>query len=269
VLDIEELDTPLYRTFSKARLLEAISSNTLVLVRPKLWEDPFENFLLQVQVSLDNGRAVSIGDLHDRYYGQCWTLNEESDALWRIYSPTSTGMKVRTTARRLFDALYGQNTTVPTLALFLGLVRYLPAAQFASMLGNRDVARSLLLDATGINQVRTLLWKRYEFSHEAEVRLIYRETRQRYDRRVDVRPFAIDPNELFQEVVLDPRVKASTAVRLERSLRRGGYTGPVRRSELYRFSAPSVILPKPGRRPPGVRTWYQLRADRLRTRDWR
>jgi hypothetical protein len=268
VLDVENLDTPIYRIFPTARLLQTVKSRNLVLVRPKLWEDPFENFLLQVRVEVDGG-VISIADLHDRYFGQCWTMNEETDAMWRIYSPTSTGLKVRTTVRRLFDSLYGQNATKPELALFLGLVRYIPEQQFGSILGNRDIARTLLLDATGINQVRTLLLKRYEFSHEAEVRIVFREVKPRYNVGLDIRTFDIDPNKLFEEVVLDPRAKKLTATRLERSLRRAGYAGTIRQSDLYTFSASDVTIASPGPRPAGARTWYDVRADKLRTTDWR
>ena len=81
-----DLDKPLYRIFSFQRLEEIFQENKLTLVKPRLWEDPFENFILNSTGYLADGREFQIG-FRDNFYGQCWSLTIESDAMWRIYSP--------------------------------------------------------------------------------------------------------------------------------------------------------------------------------------
>jgi len=41
-LDDKDLDKPIYRIFSFSRLKEIFDTNQLTLVKPKLWDDPFE-----------------------------------------------------------------------------------------------------------------------------------------------------------------------------------------------------------------------------------
>ena len=266
MLDVDDLDTPIYRWFSNDRFLELLRTGQLTLVRPRMWEDPFENFLMGAAVRLSSGEPVSLADLQSRFYGQCWTFNRESDALWRIYSPLKTGVKVATTARKLFDAIWSDEPRDADLSCFLGLVRYLPEAQFAAILRDQNVARSLLLDGTGLGHVRMLLLKREEFSHEAEVRLLFRDVRRERAPGPNVVQFEIDPSRLFDEVVLDPRADAATVGRLQDEIGTLGYAGAVRQSPLYRLPDFEITIERPGRRRPGVRTWYTITDGELRMR---
>ena len=102
----EEVNKHVYRVMSLRRFYELFSNQENVLVRPSKWEDPFENFILNAQVRLSDGTIAKFGFRND-FYGQCWTKLTSSDALWRIYSPEKTGIRVRTTVENLFASLYG------------------------------------------------------------------------------------------------------------------------------------------------------------------
>jgi hypothetical protein len=78
---------PIYRIFSIDRFVELARTRQNVLVSPYKWDDPFENFLLRCPVRDASGRTLRMGNLAERWYGQCWTSTRESDAMWRIYSP--------------------------------------------------------------------------------------------------------------------------------------------------------------------------------------
>jgi hypothetical protein len=269
ILDLEDLDRPLYRVFPRHRMREVLRDRALTLVRPAMWDDPFENFLLRAHATLE-GQRVSLSDLHDRYYGQCWTLNEESDAMWRIYSSDmKDAVKARTTVRRLFDAIYDDTVPTPELSFFLGLVKYVPQAQIATIMKTPEIARMLVLDNTGIQQVQLLLAKRYEFSHEAEVRLLFREMASDYDHGQKVRSFRVDPSALFDELVLDPRASQDTVAELTEEMRAHGYVGTVRQSELYSIPAFNVDLDDPGERQMGSRTSYAVADGAIRLSDAR
>ena len=97
----KDLDKKIYRIFSFQRLKEIFDEQKLTLVKPKLWDDPFENFILNSTGILPDGRCCSFA-FRDHYYGQCWSLNKERDAMWRIYSPNKDGVKVHTTIRKLY-----------------------------------------------------------------------------------------------------------------------------------------------------------------------
>lgn len=51
-ININNIDTPVYRIFSYERFIELITTNQLVLVQPSMWDDPYENFFLKTEVGL-------------------------------------------------------------------------------------------------------------------------------------------------------------------------------------------------------------------------
>lgn len=81
-----EFDDHIYRIISYDRFLEMFDSCNNILVKPKLWEDTFENFTLKSKLRYPDGSEIVL-DAHERLYGQCWTTSKASDAMWRIYSP--------------------------------------------------------------------------------------------------------------------------------------------------------------------------------------
>jgi hypothetical protein len=95
--------------------------------------------------------------------------------------------------------------------------------------------------AGGLGHARALLIKREPFQHEREVRLIYVEHREGYG---NGRLFSIptDPNLLFEEVVLDPRLQAEDVREREAELRSLGFNGPVTKSDLYQSEMHEIML---------------------------
>ena len=51
----KDFDKYIYRVVSLERLVELFVSKENTLVKPKLWEDTFENFILQSPVQLSSG----------------------------------------------------------------------------------------------------------------------------------------------------------------------------------------------------------------------
>ena len=106
LLDIPDLDAPIYRIYSSSRFLDLACSRKNGLVKLRLWDDPFENFFLRSEVTGPGGEKISIENIAEDWYGQCWTLNADTDAMWRIYSHDKDGIKIRTTIRKLFNSFY-------------------------------------------------------------------------------------------------------------------------------------------------------------------
>lgn len=120
-----------------------------MLVRPSKWEDPFENFILRA----------------DSVYGQCWTLQRSSDAMWRIYSPKVDAVRIRSTARRLLESLNQIRGSSGHREAFIGRVRYLNNQRLMSY------AKKIQRQGPAV-LASTILVKCPAFKHEREVRLV-------------------------------------------------------------------------------------------------
>jgi hypothetical protein len=239
-LRTEDAEKKIYRIFSIQRFLEMCATRQNALVRPALWDDPFENFVLRSTAVLRSNDHLSIG-FKDALYGQCWTFQRDSDAMWRIYSPDKMGVRVRTTVSALYDALRRGCRQFADLSCFIGRVQYLRQDKLLAMLNDSGLAQAGVLDPTGRGQASTLLIKRKEFRHEQEVRLIYFNHDQGHT--ADLYRHQIDPVDLIDEVAFDPRLSdelfkvfASHVVELGFEKRR------VIRSPLYRLPALQLHL---------------------------
>jgi DUF2971 family protein len=240
-----DLDRPIYRVFSFKRLEEIFQEKKLTLVKPRLWEDPFENFILNSTGYLPDGREFQIG-FRDNFYGQCWTLTTESDAMWRIYSPEKNGVKVKTTIRKLFTPLYKaggeykkMNGAKYNLSSFIGKVKYANTKTLVAMLKDKERMSGKIFDQTGWGQASTFFFKRVAFKHEKEVRLIYN---SQDDNQFDVFKFEIEPNDLFDEIVFDPRISLSEYQEMSAKLIEWGYHKSVIQSGLYKLKTFTMLL---------------------------
>lgn len=240
-----DLDRPVYRIFSFERLKEIFSENKLTLVKPKLWDDPFENFILKSTGVFPDGRHFDI-HFRENYYGQCWSLTKESDAMWRIYSPKKDGLKVKTTIRKLFTPLFNlcdcnqnKGENIQRLSSFIGKVKYADTATLIEMLSDKERMSGKIFDQTGWGQASSFFFKRKEFKHENEIRLIYNFQNGNVS---NFFKFSIDPLQLFEEIVFDPRI-TKTEYEIQKSvLISMGYNKKVIQSELYKIKTFTVLL---------------------------
>ena len=75
-IDIKNLDQKIYRITTIKRLKKMMRSNELVLVNPIKWDDSFENFFLRRNAIMQDGTKVSLEDISNSWYGQCWSFNK-------------------------------------------------------------------------------------------------------------------------------------------------------------------------------------------------
>jgi len=245
LLGIRSPDVPIYRTFRVKHIRTLLASKAMVLIAPRLWDDPFESLMSHaVIIDADRGGFSRPANLRKATFALCWSLNAESDALWRIYStiikdPTTMrntcvgeeGIRVRTTAHRLLSALWRANPSDPGESCFLGVVRYMPQRETVQHLGEivRTAAGTM---PSGRAQAESLLFKREPFAHERETRLIYIEHRPGFERE-ELFPIPVEPNELFRHLALDPRLSVDDARERHAEIRELGFTGEIVQSGLY------------------------------------
>lgn len=241
----EDLDTPIYRIFSFKRLEEVFKEKKLTLVKPELWDDPFENFILHSIAIRPDGSKFEI-EFRDDYYGQCWSLQKESDAMWRIYSPEKDGVKVKTTIRKLIQSLLdAENTSNNNYysplkkVSFIGKVKYEKAFHLVQMLKDKERMSNKIYDETGWGQASTFFFKREAFRHEKEVRIIFN---SQYDHKLKLHKININPLDLFDNIVFDPRMTREKYIENKLQVKNWGYTKPIRQSSLYKLRALTLLL---------------------------
>lgn len=224
-----EKDDAVYRIFGIERLLSIFDTKLLTLVKPKKWDDPFENFILKSKASFINGENVTFG-FANHIFGQCWSLHKETDAMWRIYSHEKNGVKVKSTSKKLRESL-ASKVENPELSAFIGKVLYKNEKELTSMTQDRTRMQHKIFDTSGRGHAEALLFKRKEFTHEKEVRLIY--SGKEADAASDIFSYEINPYELIEEIVFDPRMDKLLAKIYEAHFKGIGFQGKITQSNLY------------------------------------
>ena len=235
-----DLDTVVYRIFNYNRFCSLLQTCQNTLVHPQAWQDPFENFLLNSQ-AMYHGQRVSLRPVRDSWYGQCWTFKEECDGMWRSNTNNTVdrAVKVKTTARKLFESFYDFTNPFHTISFFIGRIEYVNVNQLNAFFQR---AYSNLTDVTNISQMMTLLTKRQEFSYEDELRLLYC-IGANGNPAPNTFQYGIDPNALFDEVVLDPWTSDADMQTEENAMRQAGFNNPIRRSDLYQPNMNVIQIP--------------------------
>ena len=96
----KDYNSSIYRCIHFERLLEMLLHKNIVLVKTRMWEDPYENFLFNTKIR-SGAHYTSLGSFTDSLYGHCWTMKKDTDALWRIYSPTKQAVIIKTKISKL------------------------------------------------------------------------------------------------------------------------------------------------------------------------
>lgn len=208
VLNGLDLDKPIYKYIPLKYVLQMLKTKQLYMSKVKDWEDTYENFYLKQDFRV-KGMMLRADHLANQVYGQSWTLQNESDAMWRIYSNikkiNDVAIKVKTTSRKLFDAIYTDDACMATTSI--GLVQYLYKNELNKWLKSLNLTGA---QDFGKHVVPSMYMKRKPFAHEMEVRpIVFLDH--------DAGPglfYDIDPNILFDEYVIDPRLDNATATKV-------------------------------------------------------
>lgn len=248
-LSEEELDQPIYRIYALDRFKALVAAGQDALVHPTKWDDPFENFMLARTEVQDPGSRTSIPlrNLAEDWYGQCWSLTCESDAMWRIYSPSgaSRGVKVKTTIRRLFDNLTAVGPAEWPQQFFVGRIRYVNQAELDQMMARLTFA-DVAAGGQGTGFAELLCLKRDTFAHENEVRLLFQDMALPDPPRprlgsAGVFKYPLDAHYVFEDVVLDPRLEDTDFLAMKSELEAAGCRLPISKSSLY--EVPRYVIP--------------------------
>jgi hypothetical protein len=225
-------ETPIYRYMTLAQFLFMVQHSCLYFSSISLWDDPFEGidsktfhekykYVIEREKSGQQWRpftpmereVYNYCELYSKYYsefcyGTSWSLLNESDAMWRIYSSDTKGIKIQTTAGKL-SSLH---------EFELGFPGGRHQQKFNSKTGkviytteNKPVEDTYLPLPT----LEIFFYKRPEFEHEKEVRKViegFQIEALKEEVRTKLRVLQgkfihakIDLKDFIDEIVVDPR----------------------------------------------------------------
>ena len=248
-----DLDVPIYR-FHSFKYMPQLLGGTLTLVLPSCWDDPYENLAAYSAVTfLQNGKweHVMLNTRMLPVFAQCWGSLEESDALWRIYSrmprdpkardevTEDEGVRIRTTPRKLLNAVASRLGNTRSGNCFIAPVKYLDHQALLQEMTNRIAGDRDAGFCSVVGNANFLLLKRDAFCHEHEMRLIYVDKNREFGNRVEC---PVDANTLIEEIMLDPRLLPDQDAARIKKLKDDGFRGKINKSALYSMVVLNVVL---------------------------
>ena len=236
-------ETPIWRVFRKEHALSLISGNGLYFPRPQKWDDPFENLLLkQTYFEAGTQTPIDASAFFDLFFGQCWTReNKETDATWRIYAPEKDGIRVRTTVKKLYSILDAAFDGTPTLMFFVCRVDYFEVNDILKRARLDMEMLKAVKDISGETALQHLTVKRPEFSHENEVRIIYRDVLGKVPNSEDHLIVPTESVNFIEDITVDPRMDSSEFKNFRNQTQSTLPGIPIKQSELYRI--PNIAVP--------------------------
>lgn len=203
----------------------------LVLVRPSVWEDPFEILFQRAMVT--DKRSIPwlqypLGTVLENVFAQSWSLNEDSDTYLRAYSSVrkdSEGrnadaefeaVRITTTPRKLQSAVMqalSQAIHDADVFVVVGGVRYVDGERIKTAIACAAKKHEKALHQKAKRTADLCLLKRLSFNYECEVRLLV--IFSGVNPTGALLPLSVDPALFVDEVAFDPRL--ATGERLERA----------------------------------------------------
>lgn len=196
----------------------------------KSWDDPYELFIYKENIDIE---GTSIDNFLDnwaaRFYGQCWSFNKDSDAMWRIYSRNKDSVRIKTKIINIIELLNQTRGMLWTAPSF-GKVVYRTTNDIISWLDEFEVKGwGVFLDYFS----NSLFYKREEFKHENEVRFIINQTNN-YEIK-DYIEMQIPQSNFIEEIALDPRLNKQEFNDTVEQIKPFSGNIPICQSDLYKF----------------------------------
>ena len=165
-----------------------------------------------------------------------WTLQEETDSLWRVYSHDKMSVRITTSVERLVKIVCSENDEWD---VWIDKVRYRTSDEIDSWLdGCREV--------DNVNQFvnkmsESFFIKRKAFVAEKEFRVVVNYINGQKSFRPSFICFKVDPYNFISEYIVDPRLNDYDYMAIRAALiDAGAPQNAIRQSSLYRFQ-PRIV----------------------------
>lgn len=222
-------------------LLVLLKEQRLIMKPVATWEDPYENFFLKERFVMEgqlNGSVyTSVDNLTKGLYGMSWTLQKETDSLWRIYSPEKLSVMITTKVEYLTETVSSEDGKWD---VWLGRVKYKSESEVEEWLDNCKTVSNIkqFIDKIG----ESFFVKRDAFVAEKEFRVIVN-----YSDKKQLKPsficFPINPSNFLVSYTTDPRLtKYEHAAIRSALIDAGAEAERIKQSSLYSFKPRMVEM---------------------------
>jgi hypothetical protein len=211
----------LHRIELLERFFQILDNKEMVMVQPQCWTDPMENIVFNARI-IKNGKRFE-HPAKDKIYGQCWSYDEDSYALWQIYTTKADangitkrhpGVRITTHLDRLHQISDHNNGL-----FYYGVVDYLTQKELLGLPKNEAFVKCLMSDEINEDQITSLLIKRNSYNYEKEVRLLAVPDESLVDpKNRRICRIKINPLEFISSVRLDPSLTIAEAKELKSKL---------------------------------------------------
>jgi len=158
--------------------------------------------------------------------------------MWDRYAHDNTSVRVKTTASKLADVLYGMaygrgSAKYVALNSFIGKVEYVKQTEIDAILADKAGRLQKLTDSSARGSATALMMKRDLFDDEKEVRAFYSVSSQHEN--VGSKPVLHGSvsEDFIEEVCFHPLYPIDGFKKKADHLRLNGVTAPITRSTLY------------------------------------
>lgn len=237
--DKARLNQEIYKFMDLKYLLKILTENKLSFLKVNNWDDPYENFIFKSDFHIGNKKIDTniLMQFADSSFGQSWTLNTETDALWRIYSPSKNSVRIRTTIGKLYETMLTKSDD--SLYCLLGDVKYKNKSDFENF---SKTLKSPTDFKTDKFHEFSYFVKRKEFEHEKEFRAIYISDFIFEKFQDPILNFDVIPNNFIIDILLDPRLNAQEVDTVKDEIIKAGYSGNIEQSSLYYWKPLKINL---------------------------
>jgi hypothetical protein len=218
----------IYKYVDFFRFMEIMKTNALSITKISKWEDVYENWFTKCRIHSETG-YVDFSRFQNMTFGSCWSFQYNTDAMWRIYSHDRNGIRIKTKIDKYMRAMISKaDESSEFKRVYSGVVAYRKKKDIEDIIKKTNARVALERPESYV--VNNCLVKRSEFSHEREFRFI---ALFKTERKEDYISIAIDPNDIIESVMFDPRISDAEFGIRKSVLRDIGYTKTITKSHLY------------------------------------
>ncbi|HET6325811.1 MAG TPA: hypothetical protein VFG04_14130 [Planctomycetaceae bacterium] len=227
-------ETVIWHYLDLAKFVSMLEDNALwfssiaVLAQTDQWEGVFHRKLREMWREQTGGGTNDLDHssqhVRERAFITCWHINEnESDAMWKLYSKGGNDLVIRSTFGKLCESFSACAETI-----YAGEVEYIDHADYDYKAKMLDVAPgSKILNITPV-----VLFKRLSYAHERELRAFYYTESPARGPDTPGMPMFVDLKALFSEIRVSPRSDDWLLDLVTKIMARYEFEVPVKRSSM-------------------------------------
>lgn len=215
-------DTKLYRYVNLSHFISFVETKKTYLTNINNWEDTWEIPKNKIPTEINGKIESPLWSIFDDMFGQCWSLEGSSDALWRIYSQHKEGLLLQTSVKKI--KLMESNIKFGMLAPVIYYDNLMETFnQIEKIKGPKSVFKDAFL-------------KRNAFKHEKEVRLVTLNDERCLEKKIKNcthLEIELNPIEFLEGITIDPRASDWYVDSIKKYCKRAGFSIIPKKSNLY------------------------------------